>query len=816
MRLPSGRGPSVGGSGGSLRTALLVAALLILPATRAHAILYFVDRNNTACSDAGNGTLSAPYCTIGAAVAHAGPGVTVYVKSGVYRERIVIPASGAQDAPFVIEAATAQGPVVIDGADDFASLARWASYVGDVWLASSVTVAPKQVFVDGARLAASTASPDLLPPASFRFVTGAGLYVNVGGGSPGARQTFVGARTNAFRVTGRSWVEIRNFDVTRCDDKGIYVLTGSRFVTIFSSRVSLCASNGIGITASTDVTIDSNRCWENGDHGISLVSGVTRSLVRANESFRNARLNVRAATGIYLFSSPDNRIEGNRAHHNQDSGFEFADTSHRNVSIQNLSWSNGDHGFDHVRCTGSVHVGDVAWGNFKDGFSIEGNATGTSLFDCIATENGLTTAEYDLYVDPNSMSGFASNDNLFWSPAPRIKVNGVLYSSLAAYSAATGLDGRSIEADPRFTDTAAGNFELRSGSPAIDSGNSSVAFWPEADMAGRARVDVLLVANTGLGAVPYADRGALEYSPPSLPPTLIAPVTATVAEGAALTITVQASDPWGQPIIYLAAELSGLPAENDAVFTPAANLSSGKLVWHPTYSDSGTYRVTFIASSPATTTATTTIHVTNTDRAPVITPTPASIEVRAGSLVRVDIAVSDPDGDAIQSLAADLSRLPAGNNATFTANPTLTGGTLLWTTTSNDDHKNVRVTFTARNARTSSIDVSIKIRARAADGAVAAVAPLEFALAGPFPNPARGVASWSVAMPGSGRVEWSIVDPQGRVVWNESRDLEAGLQALTWSGVGRQGARVPPGVYFARVRSPFESGVRTQRFLYLR
>jgi hypothetical protein len=289
-----------------------------------------------------------------------------------------------------------------------------------------------------------------------------------------------------------------------------------------------------------------------------------------------------------------------------------------------------------------------------------------------------------------------------------------------------------------------------------------------------------------------------------------------VAEAATLTVSVQASDPSGQPILYLAADLSGLPNGNDAVFTTAANLSSGTLVWHPTYADSGTYRVTFIASSPATARATTTIRVTNTDRAPVITPTPASVETRAGSLVRVDIAVSDPDGDAIQSLTADLSRLPAGNNATFTTNPTLTGGTLLWSTTANDDHKNVRVTFTARNARTTNLDVSIKIRGRLADGAIAAATPLEFALAGPFPNPAHGTASWSLAMPGPGRVEWSIVDPQGRVVWNESRDVEAGLHTLSWGGVGTRGARVPPGLYFARVRSPFECGVRTERFLYLR
>ncbi len=54
-------------------------------------------------------------------------------------------------------------------------------------------------------------------------------------------------------------------------------------------------------------------------------------------------------------------------------------------------------------------------GNYKDGFSIEGSATGTRLYNCIGVNNGLTTNEFDLWVDSGSASGFVSNYNVFWN-----------------------------------------------------------------------------------------------------------------------------------------------------------------------------------------------------------------------------------------------------------------------------------------------------------------------------------------------------------------------------------------------------------------
>src|SRR5262249_28593078 len=225
------------------------------------------------------------------------------------------------------------------------------------------------------------------------------------------------------------------------------------------------------------------------------------------------------ATGIYLSGAPVNLIRRNRIHHNDDSGLEIQNGSDDCLSIQNLSWANGDHGFEHLFATGTLDIGDVAWGNHTDGFSVEGRAAGTEIIDCIGTENGLDVNGSDLYVDPGSTAGFTSDYNAFWNPAGTVgpvRYNGVRYATLPAFTAATGLDSHSIQADPRFTNAGVGNFEPLAGSPVIAAGTSDVPNGPATDFDGSGRIDIPSAFNTGAGPIPYSDIGAYEVSPSAL------------------------------------------------------------------------------------------------------------------------------------------------------------------------------------------------------------------------------------------------------------------------------------------------------------
>src|SRR5207249_674869 len=215
-----------------------------------------------------------------------------------------------------------------------------------------------------------------------------------------------------------------------------------------------------------------------------------------------------------------------------------------------------------------------------------------------------------------------------------------IYSQVSAYSAATGNDTRTRQADPRFVRPSSGDFHPQAGSPAIDDADASVASWPAFDLAGAPRVDDPQSPNTGFGSPAFADRGPFEFSPGTptdSPPVVNAPSSVSFTESTTVTVNVTASDPNGDPITSLSADLTSLPAVNDAVFVKNGTNTAGTLTWHTTRNDGRTapYPVTFTASNALTGTATTQVQVIDVpDRAPVVTA-PTNVHVARGASVVV-------------------------------------------------------------------------------------------------------------------------------------------------------------------------------------
>src|SRR4051794_30910090 len=78
---------------------------------------WYVNNGTASCSDAGTGTQSAPFCTIGAAAAKAAAGDTVQVAAGTYAEAVTVRNSGTAAAPIVYQASP--GATVKGGAIGF-------------------------------------------------------------------------------------------------------------------------------------------------------------------------------------------------------------------------------------------------------------------------------------------------------------------------------------------------------------------------------------------------------------------------------------------------------------------------------------------------------------------------------------------------------------------------------------------------------------------------------------------------------------------------------------------------------------------------
>lgn len=609
---------------------------------------FYVDAQSAGCSNVGAGTEAQPYCTIGAAVAaHNGPGVTILVKPGTYREQVTVPASGVSGNPFVIRAT---GPgVIVDGADNFANAGLWTLSSGSVYLASSVTWNALQVFVDGARLAPSTAAPSALPVNAFTYVAGQGLYVNLGGNNPGTRQTLVGRRLHGFNLFSKSWVTIDGFEVTRQEGRGIYMQNPCTDLVIARNKVSFTNSYGIQAVNGARLVIEENVVSECNLHGIGLTAGTHSCTIRNNETFNMRDPLALHVAGIHLHTAPRNTLVGNRTHHNPDSGINFYTASDSCLSYNNRSWANGDHGFDHLSAAGVVHMHDVAYGNDMDGFSIEGVSPNTRLHNCIGVNNGLLTDEFDLWVNFDSAPGFVSDHNLFWNSTaqPPFKFIATKYATLAEYQAVSGQDAHSRQADPRFAGAATGNFALLAGSPAIDAAKTDLPNWPALDVAGNPRWDDPATVNQGAGPVLFADMGALEYKTlVNTPPVVVAPALVTVAQGATVSFTVTAADLDGEAIQKFIMKLNKFPKNSGATFTVNASKTSGVFTWKVGSTvRKATYGVQFTATNSLSGSAKTSIVV--------VAPTLLAGEART-SVAGAEEA-TELEGDEVTGGAIELS-----------------------------------------------------------------------------------------------------------------------------------------------------------------
>lgn len=157
-------------------------------------------------------------------------------------------------------------------------------------------------------------------------------------------------------------------------------------------------------------------------------------------------------------------------------------------------------------------------------------------------------------------------------------------------------------------------------------------------------------------------------------PVVTGPFTVTGAENALLSFAVSVSDADGDAIASLVA--SSLPS--GATFTADPGNSGGTFAWTPGFAQSGSYSVTFTAQAGiGVASLTTLISVNNEDRAPVVVA-PTVVDGEEGGTLLFTVSASDPDGDALSGLSADLTALPSGNAATFTAAPGFASGTFRW------------------------------------------------------------------------------------------------------------------------------------------
>jgi hypothetical protein len=236
--------------------------------------------------------------------------------------------------------------------------------------------------------------------------------------------------------------------------------------------------------------------------------------------------------------------------------------------------------------------------------NIVSNLNGMDYFNDDTNECGVFTVALGkvkhLAIGANVAPYTDVDYNLFYQPSPD-PVKLVSSEGVAAYQAATGECAHCLQADPLFVDGANTNFNLQSGSAAIDAGIEEAVYQTYQDLYGiDIRVDF---ANTPRPVGANWDMGAYEFTPSLIlngtPDNQAIHLNWTVNTTVPVTMTWQINydGPSGtppSPITGIAGDVRNYTLTNLTNYTPYTVTLTGMVSGSPILTDTVTVRPTDI------------------------------------------------------------------------------------------------------------------------------------------------------------------------------------------------------------------------------
>ncbi|UNL92331.1 DUF5123 domain-containing protein [Paenibacillus polymyxa] len=473
------------------------------PAVSAAGTEYYV---STIGSDSNAGTSDAPWKTLQHAADTVSPGSKVYVRGGVYKEKLKITRSGSASQGPIVFASYGNETAIIDGTG--------LSVSGNEGLIELVDV--DYVTIQGFEIRNfTTASKNAVPTGIY--VYGAGNFINLSDNK-------IHDIKNTATPTGK--------DRLGRDAHGIAIYGTKAPASIHNLTISgnelynlvLGSSESLVLNGNVDgFAVTSNLIHDNDNIGIDLIGfeetapntaydQVRNGLVKGNRVYNNSVRNNpsyksddNSAGGIYVDGGKDNIIEQNYSYNN-DIGVEIA-SEHAGKATSNITVRSNV--IYNNRLTG------IAMGGYDDerGSTVNSKIVNNTLYknDTLDDGSGQLLVQYDtrnnviknnifvasstdvlIYNGYTQSSGNVVDYNLYFAPGGSSGANWTWkdkeYTGFATYKSGTGNDAHSLFVDPKFVNATNGDFHLQPSSPAIDSGSTDNTIIGTEDIDGEPRM----------------------------------------------------------------------------------------------------------------------------------------------------------------------------------------------------------------------------------------------------------------------------------------------------------------------------------------
>ena len=471
-------------------------------------------------NDTNPGSLASPWRTIQHAAETVPPGSTVFIREGIYGEKVAIYSSGnAVDGPVVFKAYPGERPV-IDGTglpfDPVNSNALISIYDQDHVRIEGLTLrnlktATRDLVPIGILIENESSHIEIVDNVIHDIET---RFNGLDGGDAHGIAVFGSAATPLSHVviSGNELYDLK------LGSSEALVLNGN--VTDFAVVDNVVRDcNNIGIDFIGFEGTGPTPAVDQARHGVcrgNLVFNIDSSFNPAYSGDFTAGGGDTSAGGIYVDGGTDILIEDNVAHH-CNIGIELA-SEHAGRATSKITLRNN---LIYHNQIGGIFMGgyDTQRGMTRDCqilnntlFENDTNQDGNGeihlqfdVADCVIRNNLLKSNSQGVLIgNPYTQnSGNEVDYQLFFAPgtAQEWQWKNVFYTALAAYRSGSGNDANSLVAAPEFADATAYDFRLAATSPARNSGDPGRVIEPgETDLNGAPRLGEARV-----------DPGALEY-----------------------------------------------------------------------------------------------------------------------------------------------------------------------------------------------------------------------------------------------------------------------------------------------------------------